>query len=122
MLIIQNSETGTVQVWGGNATSTAAEEEIEAAMVRLFQNYPNPFQDRTTIAYAVEQPGPVRVTVYDLLGRRVRTLVEETQSPGAYEVGWDGRDDAGQPVASGTYFYRLRVGDAVSSKQALRIQ
>ncbi len=121
-LIIQNSETRTVQVWGGSNTSTAVEEEIEAAMVQLFQNYPNPFHDRTTIAYAVEHPGPVTVTVYDLLGRHVRTLVDETQPVGTYEVGWNGQDAAGQPVASGTYFYRLRVGDAVSSKQALRIQ
>ena len=121
-LIIQNSETGTVQVWGGSDTSTAAEEEIEAAMVRLFQNYPNPFHDRTAIAYAVERPGPVTVMVYDLLGRHVRTLVDQTQPVGTYEVGWDGRDAAGQPVASGTYFYRLRVGGAVSTKQALRIQ
>ena len=121
-LIIQNSQTRTVQVWGGSGTSTAVQEEIEAAMLRLFQNYPNPFQDRTTIAYEVGRPGPVTITVYDLLGRAVRTLVDETQPVGRYEAAWDGRDAGGQPVASGTYFYRLRVGGRVSSKQAIRVR
>ncbi len=121
-LIIQNSETGTVQVWGGSSLSTAVQEEIRAAMLRLFQNYPNPFQDRTTIAYDVERPGAVTLVVYDLLGRAVRTLVDETQPVGHYQAAWDGRDAGGQPVASGTYFYRLRVGDRVSSKQAIRVR
>ncbi len=120
--VVRNPETKTVQVWGTGETGTATEAEIEAALFRLFQNYPNPFQDQTTITYEVERAGPVTVTVYDLLGRRVRTLIDETQPAGAYQVGWDGRDAAGQPVASGTYFYRLRVGEAVSSKQALRIK
>ena len=121
-IVIENRDTATVQVWGGKATDTATEEVIEAALHRLFQNYPNPFRDRTTITYAVEQPGPVTVTVYDLLGRHVRTLVEADQPAGTYQVAWDGRDAGGQPVASGTYFYRLRVGEAASGKQALYIK
>ena len=62
------------------------------------------------------------VTVYDLLGRRVRTPVDETQPRGNYQNVRDGRDTGGQPVASGTYFYRLRVGDALSSKQAISVR
>ncbi len=121
-VIIQNSETGTVQVWGSAATNTATEEEIEAALHRLFQNYPNPFQETTTIAYEVEHPGPVTLTVYDVLGRRVRTLVEADQPSGTYQVQWDGRDTGGQAMAAGTYFYRLRIGQALSSKQAIRVR
>lgn len=121
-LIIQNSETQTVQIWGGSRTSTAAQEAIEAAMLRLFQNYPNPFQERTTIAYFLREPGPVRITVYDLLGRLVRTLVDEEQPPGSFEVGWDGQDAAGLPVASGTYIYRMTAGDTSASRRALRIE
>ena len=62
------------------------------------------------------------ITVYDLLGRAVRTLVDETQPVGRYEAAWDGRDAGGQPVASGTYFHRLCVGDRVSSKQAICVR
>ena len=121
-LVIKNSQTGSVQVWGSTAVATATEPEIELAPHRLLQNYPNPFRESTTIAYEVERPGPVSLAVYDLLGRRVRTLVEADQPVGAYQIRWDGRDAGGQPVASGLYFYRLRVGEAVSSKQAIRIQ
>ena len=121
-LVIQNPETGTVQVLVGGDAPTAVQEEIKAAALRLFQNYPNPFLDRTTIAYDVEQPGSVTVVVYDLLGRAVRTLVDQTQPTGSYRIEWDGRDAGGQPVAAGMYFYRLRVGDAVSSKQAIRVR
>ncbi len=121
-LIIQHPTTQTVQVWGSGEVGTATEDEIAGALLRLSQNYPNPFREATTIAYAVERAGPVTVAVYDLLGRRVRTLVDREQPPGAYQVAWDGRDAGGQPVASGTYFYRLRVGEAVSSKQAIRVK
>ncbi len=121
-VILQNSETGTVQILGDSGTNTATEEEIEAALHRLFQNYPNPFHTSTTIAYEVEKAGPVTVMVYDVLGRRVRTLVDETQPVGTYQAVWDGRDGGGQPVAAGTYFYRLRVGQATTSKQAIHIK
>ncbi|MEE8517671.1 MAG: FlgD immunoglobulin-like domain containing protein, partial [Dehalococcoidia bacterium] len=88
----------------------------------LHQNYPNPFLGSTTIAYDVERPGSVTLIVYDLLGHAVRTLVGEAQPVGSYQVAWDGRDAGGQPVSSGAYFYRLSVGDAVTSKQAIRVK
>ncbi len=122
-VIIQNSETGTVQVWGGGDTGTATEDDIARALLHLAQSYPNPFRQSTTIDYTVEQAAPVTLDVYDLLGRRIRTLVEAAQQgPGPHRAVWDGRDDGGTPVSSGTYFYRLRVGDAVTSKQAIRVK
>ena len=121
-LIVSDPATQTVQVWGAQTTSTATEDDIEAALSHLLQNYPNPFRTSTTITYEVEQPGPVRVTVYDALGRKVKTLVDAQQPVGSHHVTWDGRDAGGQAVAAGTYFYRLRVGEAVMSKQAIRIK
>lgn len=121
-IILQNPDTKTVQVWGSGDTGTATEDEIEATLNRLFQNYPNPFETSTTIAYDVWQAGPVTLTVYDILGRTVRQLVDRDQPVGVHHAAWDGRDDAGRPVAAGTYFYRLRVGDSVSSKQTIRIR
>lgn len=121
-IILQNPETKTVQVWGGGDMGTATEDDIGRALLHLAQSYPNPFRQSTTIAYTVEQAAPVTLTVYDLLGRRVRTLVDERQPVGAYQIEWDGRAAGGQPVAAGTYFYRLHVGEAMSSKQALRVK
>jgi len=75
-------------------------------------NYPNPFNPTTAISYIVPAPGAeVRLTVYDLAGRVVRTLVEGAEQGGEHVVVWHGRDDAGRPVGSGVYFYRLVVGD-----------
>ena len=121
-LIVNDPATQTVQVWGIETTSTATEEDIEAALLSLFQSYPNPFRTSMTITYEVEQPGPVTVTVYDALGRKVKTLVDARQPAGSHAVAWDGRDAGGQPVAAGTYFYRLCVGEAVMSKQAIRVK
>jgi flagellar hook assembly protein FlgD len=75
----------------------------------LAQNYPNPFNPVTTIHYAIRTPGHVNLDVYDVVGRRVRTLVNESQKPRAdgFNVTWDGLDNAGQPVSSGVYFYKL---------------
>jgi hypothetical protein len=75
----------------------------------LSQNYPNPFNPTTTIDYLVPDGGAhlVRLVVYDVRGARVRTLVDREQAGGKYAVEWDGRNDQGQAVGSGVYFYRL---------------
>jgi len=76
------------------------------------ENFPNPFNPRTAIHYTVPAPGgPVRLTVYDLRGRKVRTLVDDEKAAGEYLAVWRGRDDAGREVGSGVYFYRMEIGD-----------
>jgi hypothetical protein len=71
---------------------------------------PNPFNPTTEIAYSLDRTGPVSLLVYDARGALVRTLVSGTQDAGSYRVTWDGRDDGGRLVASGTYFCRLASG------------
>jgi hypothetical protein len=85
--------------------------EVEGRVV-LGNNFPNPFNPSTTIGYSVPAPGGhVNLSVYDLSGRKVRTLVDAPTGPGEYAVSWRGRDDRGHELGSGTYFYRLEVGD-----------
>ncbi len=79
----------------------------------LFQNYPNPFNPLTIINYQLTIDNWVTLKVYDVLGREIKTLVNNRQPSGRYSVRWDGRDDAGQRVASGIYIYQLRVGSRV---------
>lgn len=75
-------------------------------------NFPNPFNPSTAIRYTVPQAGaPVRISVYDLRGRVVCTLVSEDKGPGEYVAVWRGRDDSGNDVGSGVYFYRIEIGD-----------
>jgi len=85
----------------------------------LGANYPNPFNPQTIIPYQLSQAGKVELEIYDILGRRVRTLVHQTQAQGYYESTWDGRDNGEKPVASGIYLYRLQVESFVVSRKLI---
>jgi hypothetical protein len=78
---------------------------------RLVQNAPNPFNPLTTIAYEVPQASAVTITVYDVSGRVVTTLVDGTVDPGRHSVVWDGRNDCGESVGSGVYFCTMDTPD-----------
>jgi hypothetical protein len=77
------------------------------------RQYPNPFNPNTTIEYELRQPGHVRLSIFDIRGRRVRELVDQHQAPGLHAVVWDGRDGQGRQAASGVYHYQLRSHDKV---------
>jgi VCBS repeat-containing protein len=76
----------------------------------LLPNYPNPFNLETTIGFNLSEPDHVRLEIFDVLGQRVRTLLEERLPPGQYSLNWNGRNDAGKTVSSGVYFYRIEAG------------
>jgi hypothetical protein len=76
----------------------------------LSQNYPNPFNPVTQVSYQVPESGRVHLVVYNILGQRVRTLVNEPVQAGFYRMLWDGRDDQGRSVSSGLYLYRMEAG------------
>ncbi len=84
-----------------------AQEPTRRGTVELGQNFPNPFNPATTIRYTVPSRGRVEVSVFDLRGSRVTTLVDEERDAGAFTEAWNGRDDAGRSVASGVYFARV---------------
>jgi len=92
-------------------TNTDAETGLPTAFA-LDRNYPNPFNPTTTIRYALPVASDVTLTIYDTLGRRIRTLVAATaQAAGYHTAQWDGRNAAGLSVASGVYLYQLAAGD-----------
>jgi len=76
----------------------------------IFQNFPNPFNATTTIRYALPEPGQVRLEIFNILGQKVKTLVDEKQTAGNKQVIWDGRNERGDVVSSGVYFYRINAG------------
>lgn len=85
--------------------------------VELGNNYPNPFNPNTMIEYALPENAYVTLTVYDILGRKVTTLVEGSKSAGYYSTSWNGTDSRGNVVASGVYFYRLKAGNHIETKR-----
>lgn len=88
----------------------------------LHQNYPNPFNPLTTIDYEIQQPGRVKLEIYNTLGQLIRKLVDEEKLAGNYSVFWDGKNDYNELVTSGTYFYRIINGNLVSEKKMLLLR
>jgi hypothetical protein len=80
-------------------------------------NYPNPFAGQTTIAFALAEASEVQVSVYDVLGRKVATVVDKAMSAGTHQVSWDGQSDDGRRLASGAYFYRIEAGDYAATRR-----
>ena len=90
--------------------------EMAPRQFELNQNYPNPFNPSTTIEYKLSERGQVNLAIYNAIGQQVRALLQnENQMQGTHTVSWDGRNDAGSPMSSGIYYYRLQVGDQVQS-------
>jgi len=88
----------------------------------LSQNYPNPFNPTTIINFTLPEQSSVSLKIYDVLGREVRTLLNSEQAPGAYRVAWDGKNNFGTKVASGTYIYRIKAGDFIQSRKMILLK
>jgi len=88
----------------------------------ISQNYPNPFNPETRIEFSLPQTSFVTIDVFDILGKRIRRLVHERLSAGHKIVTWDGRDDSGQSVSSGVYFYRIVADDFAESKKMILLR
>jgi len=83
----------------------------------LEQNYPNPFNPTTTIRYAIPKPAQVSIAVYNILGKRIATLLNKHQSAGRYSVVWNGRNEQGRKVSTGIYFYRIEANNYSAMKK-----
>ena len=88
----------------------------------LSQNYPNPFNPQTTIAFSVKERGLVNLKVYNVAGQLVRTLANEEFAAGGHTKVWDGRNDAGQAVSSGVYFYKLVANNFTQTKKMVLLK
>ena len=84
--------------------------------------FPNPFNPQTKIEYHLAEAGPVKIVVYDLLGREVRMLVDELQSPGSFHVYWQGNDRWGEKVATGMYLIVLKTADCVKTQKVMMMR
>ncbi len=104
--------------------STNNIDPMAPASVHLDQNYPNPFNPTTTIRYTLDLPAPamVRLEIHDMLGRLVRVLVQGVQDPGSHTIVWDGRNDAGELLPSGSYRMTLTTGDRVLTRSMLLLK
>jgi DNA-binding beta-propeller fold protein YncE len=119
------SSGGTDEVLRYKADLAAAIDDVPSDAVAMLLSYPNPFADATTIVYtltAQDAATEVSLVVYNMLGQRLRVLVQGHRQPGEHRIRWDGRDEAGRLVPTGVYLYRLAVGDRHVTRQLVRLR
>ena len=106
------------------AISTVGSEEIDTVPTTftLHQNYPNPFNPSTTIQYELSTTGAVQLSVFDALGRQVRRLISQEQSPGRYSVVWNGKNESGTLLSSAMYFVRLQTAGFVQTRKIILLK
>ncbi len=103
--------------------TTSIDEPVELPHdFNLSQNYPNPFNAGTIINYVLERDSRVEISVYDILGQEIVTLIDEEKSAGQHQATWSGIDSDGKSVASGVYFYKLTADGVSESKQMMLVK
>ena len=90
--------------------------------IKLYQNAPNPFGKQTTISYQLPKTGLVRLNVYNITGQLLKTLINQEQPAGRYDVKWNGKDNQNKQVSAGVYIYRLNTGDKTQSRKMVVIK
>jgi hypothetical protein len=88
----------------------------------LKQNYPNPFNPITTLRYNLPEDALVNITIYDMMGRQVKTLVNGSQRAGYKSIQWNAKNNQGQPVSAGLYLYTIQAGEFVQTKKMVLLK
>lgn len=123
IITASNNTNNRIISWWENdliTTEIYASDDLESSTPYAYflrSNYPNPFNSSTTIEYGMPEAGPVVIEIYDLLGRKVKTLVDEEQAAGTYQVVWDARDRS-----SGVYFYRITSGEFTETRRMVLLK
>ncbi len=125
---INNAQMGTRERADGNCIRCILDETdlgnlnenpTVATSFKLHNNYPNPFNPETTLCYDLPEKSHVKIMIYDIMGREIKTLVNNGQSAGFKSVVWDATNNLGQPVSAGLYLYSLSAGNFHSVKKMI---
>ena len=97
-------------------------DDVSPKVFALHQNFPNPFNPVTTLRYDLPEQATVNIIIYDMLGRQVRTLVNQTQEAGFKSVLWNATNDHGKQVSAGVYLYQIQSGEFVQTKKMVLLK
>ena len=100
-----------------NCEQVSIIDEILPITYNLYNAYPNPFNPVTTLRYDLPEDARVNITIYDMMGRIVKTLVNGTQTAGYKSIQWNATNSFGKPVSAGVYLYQIRAGDFIQTKK-----
>ena len=113
---------GIVRGDGSEVQSQTISVKTKAFTLGLNQNYPNPFNPTTTISYTLPRKMHVNLSIFNVEGKLVKTLLDVAQEEGFRKISWDGKATNGSPVSSGVYFYRLKAGKKVLTKKMVMLK
>ena len=120
---VREGDSGRFRIVAGNLDYVQNNSDGVSVLPMAYdlrQNFPNPFNPRTSIVFTIPVNELVRLEIFDILGQKIVTLMNDRMlDAGYYQVDWDGRNAAGIPVASGVYIYRLRAGEFLKMKKAI---
>ena len=116
------SVNGGVSAYNEEWVNYINDEIIFPSYNTLNQNYPNPFNPETTISYQLPKNSEVELSIYNIKGQKVKTLVHEVLPAGEHAIIWDGRNSNGNRVSSGIYFYKLEAGDYQKVKKMILLR
>ncbi|MFW9770141.1 MAG: right-handed parallel beta-helix repeat-containing protein [Candidatus Thorarchaeota archaeon] len=103
-------------------TGVADDDRLVPDHLTLFQNYPNPFNPMTTINFSLLRRSHVNISVYNILGQKVITLIDEDRSAGTHTLTWDGKSASGSEVSTGIYIYRMQAGEYIRTKKMILLK
>jgi len=111
-----------VLVDASEARSQSVKVETRALELGLNQNHPNPFNPTTTVSFVLPDRTHVKLSIFDVTGRHIRTLADDVLDEGVHQYVWDGRDDRGGQVSTGVYFYRLETTERMLTRKMLMLK
>ncbi|SVC69919.1 uncharacterized protein METZ01_LOCUS322773, partial [marine metagenome] len=103
-------------------TTLANEDGPSKINYSIHQNYPNPFNSTTTLHYDIPENAMVNITIYNMLGRKVKTLMNQTQDAGYKSVIWDATNYYGKPVSAGIYLYQIQAGEYIRTMKMVLLK
>ena len=115
-------QIGALDKEGSEWKSPTISVSLPPKPLTLYQNFPNPFNPQTNISFFLPEPQHVMLTIYDIQGRKVRALVDKTRDAGNNKLVWDGKNDLGNTVGSGVYYYRLLAGKKIITKKLVVVR
>ena len=105
-----------------SASTLGNENEINPTVFKLYQNHPNPFNPITSLRYDLPEHGLVNITIYDMMGRIVKTLVNSSQTAGFKSVQWNATNYRNEPVSAGLYLYTIQAGEFRQTKKMVLLK
>ncbi len=122
-IVFENDGDGSLMVmYNNNTLIPNSDTDIPEYTTRLLGNYPNPFNPETKITYSLANAGNAELSIYNIKGQRIKTLVNDHVEAGEHSIIWNGKDNNNSDVSSGVYFYRLKTADGVQNRKMLLLK